>query len=458
MATHHSVDHPRDPATLSVDPALTSRRHGGEFLDALLSFPMEGPEGLSPLRAEAREHLNRLAVPTPRAEDWKYTDLSGLIQHRFQPAVPLSLPLSQISQISALIWREASHSCLVFLNGIYAPELSNTSGLPKALSIAPLSQLPPDSLPPQLQQIAGEDVFTTLNTAGFLDAALLEIPRGIEVDAPIQLLFLTLPDPSSPRLSQPRLLLVAGSSSCATVIEDHLCLDAPANQGVHFTNAVTEILLAANAQLTHIRHHREGSQTCHIAKTAIHQGRDSRYLHYGFELAGQLTRHTLELVQTGESAEANLQGLTLAAQRQLADTHTTIDHRVPHCTSQQLHKQILRDSAHGVFNGRLLVRQAAQLTQASQSSRNLLLSPKARVDTKPQLEIFADDVKCAHGATVSQLEADEVFYLQSRGIDAEQARSLLTYGFAAELLLGLPLPSLQDYLRQQILAFTQITP
>ncbi len=426
--------------------------HGRDFINSLLITPSDQTDWLTDLRSQARARLEELSIPTPRDEDWKYTDLSELIQYRFQPASQISISTLQ-ERIQPLIWPETQQSCLVFMNGIYIPDLSSRAAIPDSVTLAPLSQTSSSQIQPYLQRIGGDDVFTTLNTACLQEAAALVIPRNTEVQTPIQLLFLSLPDPETPRIAQPRALVIAGSGSSATVVEDHIGLDPAAT---HFTNGVMEIELEANAQITHLRQQREGAQTFHIAKTAIRQARDSQYTHHAISWGAKLSRHTLELAQTEPSASTILNGLTLATNQQLADTHTTVDHQVPHGCSQQLHKLILTDAAHGVFNGKLRVRQAAQLTHASQSSRNLLLSPKARVDTKPQLEIFADDVKCAHGATVSQLEEDEVFYLRSRGIDADQARALLTYGFAAEIIDLLPLTALRDHLRRQILTFTQV--
>lgn len=453
------------PAPSNASRSSLQRR---EFLDELLHHPLPTVDWLTDLRSQARARLQELSIPTPRDEEWKYTDLSGLIQHQFQPAVDLPVDLTRLrTSIQSLIWPEAQNSCLVFVNGIYLESLSQTAALPDSVIIAPLSQLPKDRIPqiePYLQQVGGNDVFTTLNTACLAEAAAIRVPSNIALESPLQILHLALPDPKTPRIVQPRVLVVADRGSSLTLIEDHRVLDGADRQdptaqtdpqAPHLTNGVTEIWIEANAQVTHVRHQQEGSGTFHLAKTGIRQERDSRYHHQAVSLGAQLSRHTLEVTQVGESANTILDGLTLAAGEQLTDTHTTVDHQVPHGSSQQIHKLILTGAAHGVFNGKLQVRRAAQLTQASQSSRNLLLSPKARVDTKPQLEIFADDVKCAHGATVSQLEADELFYLQSRGVGVAQARALLTYGFAADVIDRLPLRSLQEHLRHRLLAFTQ---
>ncbi|MEN9223537.1 MAG: Fe-S cluster assembly protein SufD, partial [Thermostichus sp. BF3_bins_97] len=229
-----------------------------------------------------------------------------------------------------------------------------------------------------------------------------------------------------------------------TVIEDHVSLGT----GIPFSNAVTEISLADTAHLHHVILQRQGSAAFQIAKTAVRQGRDSHYHQHALQWGSQFSRHNLEMTQTGSQAHTDLKGLTLLRGSQHSDTHSRLVHQAPYGSSRQLHKCIVDESAHAVFSGRVLVCQAAQLTDAAQSNRNLLLAPKARVDTQPQLEIFADNVKCAHGATVSQLETEEIFYLQSRGIPQAQARQLLTYAFAAEILAGIPLATLPQKLPQ----------
>ncbi len=249
-------------------------------------------------------------------------------------------------------------------------------------------------------------------------------------------------------ISQPRCLVVAESGSQVTLVEEYTNRrDAEgAEGGVYFTNAVTEIWLAENAEVRHTRVEREGAEAFHIGKTAIAQARDSRYTCNAISFGAKLSRHNLEILQTGEQTETTLNGLTIIYGNQLGDTHSAIALNYPHGKAEQLHKCIVGDRAHAVFNGKVFVPKPAQLTNAAQLNRNLLLSSKARVDTKPQLEITADNVKCAHGATVSQLEDDEIFYLQSRGIDENAARNLLINAFAAEIINQIPVASLRETL------------
>ncbi|HSN80819.1 MAG TPA: Fe-S cluster assembly protein SufD, partial [Rhodoferax sp.] len=265
--------------------------------------------------------------------------------------------------------------------------------------------------------------------------------------APVHLLFISTQRDVA---SHPRLLLVAGAASQLTLIEDYVAL----HDGSYFSNAVAEIVLEANARVTHVRLQRESKQAFHMASCAVSLGAASRYHSASIALGAQTSRLELRVTQTAEGSECLLDGLALIDSEQLADTHTFIDHAKPHGTSRQLHKCIVGGSAHAVFNGQVMVRPGAQKTDSAQSSRNLLLSGRAHVDTQPQLEIFADDVKCTHGATVGQLDSDEVFYLQSRGLSELVARNLLTYAFGAEVINRIPVASLRRQLEQTVLEHT----
>jgi Fe-S cluster assembly protein SufD len=275
--------------------------------------------------------------------------------------------------------------------------------------------------------------------------------KNIVVETPIHLLFISTTDDVAV-ISQPRCLVVAEAGSQLSLIEYYAanvesCPDIPVNRP-YFTNQVTEIWVEENAQVNHTRNQREAGDAFHIGKSAIAQARNSRYTCNAITLGAKLSRHNLEVFQTGEGTETTLNGLTLIGGEQLADTHSAIALNHPNGISNQLHKCIVDDRAHAVFNGKVYVPKAAQFTNAGQLNRNLLLSPKARVDTKPQLEITADQVKCSHGATVSQLDADEVFYLQSRGLNEANARKLLLDAFAAEILNRIPVASLRHRLSQ----------
>lgn len=396
---------------------------------------------LQQLRDRACELVHLYTLPTTRDEEWRFTDLSALKQVTFQTA-NTSLDID----ISSLILPEAASSRLVFVNGIYAPKLSAITDLPDGIVASNLAGLPVEMrsrLQDYLAQIPGtQEVFTALNTAGIADVGVVWVDKNVVVDTPIHLLFVTAGD--QPVVSQPRCLVVAESGSQVTVVEDYTHVRE--EERVYFSNAVTEIWVEENAQVEHTRVERESLGAFHIGKTVVSQARDSRYACHAVSLGGKLSRHNLEVLQAGEQTDTTLNGLTVVAGSQVGDTHSAIALNYPYGTSNQLHKCIVADKAHAVFNGKVFVPKPAQLTNAAQLNRNLLLSPRARIDTKPQLEITADNVKCSHGATVSQLEDDEVFYLQSRGLNADDARNLLVNAFAAEIINQLPLESLQNSL------------
>ena len=407
---------------------------------------------LQELRDRASLWVNKLTIPTKRDEEWRFTDLSPLLKVNFQqPQIKVDLAESAIANF---ILPEAPIR-LVFVNGTYAPQLSAVADLPEGLVVSNLAQLPVTHRSKVSQYLAQKEgateVFTVLNTAGLTDAAVVWVAKNTVVEAPIHLLFLSVADESA-TITQPRCLVVAESGSAVTLIEEYTNTD---EQGLYFSNAVTEIFVEQNAGVSHTRVQREGKAAFHIGKSAIAQARDSRYTCNAISLGAKLSRHNLEVLQTGEQTETTLNGLTVIAGEQLADTHSLIAYTKPYGTSNQLHKCIVADKGHAVFNGKVFVPQAAQLTNAGQLNRNLLLSPKARVDTKPQLEITADNVKCSHGATVGQLEADEVFYLQSRGLNQSDARKLLIDAFAAEILNQLPVASLSRQLSQLVQKISQ---
>jgi Fe-S cluster assembly protein SufD len=399
------------------------------------------------VRDRAAACVRQYTLPTTRDEEWRFTNLSSLRQVRFQAAAKAELPESDITSTLT----EAANSRLVFVNGVYAPQLSAVAGLPDGLVVSNLAGLPlayRSRVRNYLAQAEGaQEVFTALNTAGLTDVAVVWVPKNLVVETPIHLVFISAPGESA-TISQPRCLLVAESGSSVTIVEEYT--NHKDGKSVYFTNAVTEIWIEENAQVSHTRVERESVEAFHIGKSAIAQARDSRYTCNAITLGAKLSRHNLEIFQKGEQTETTLNGLTMIAGQQLADTHSAINLNYPYGTTRQLHKCIVADRAHTVFNGKVLVPKAAQLTDAGQLNRNLLLSPKARVDTKPQLEIIADNVKCSHGATVSQLEDEEVFYLRSRGLDETDARNLLINAFATEIINQLPIASLRERLSKAV--------
>ncbi|NDJ16354.1 Fe-S cluster assembly protein SufD [Myxacorys almedinensis] len=423
----------------------TTKVNRADYLLGLLSLRGELPSELGRLqerRDRAFSLVHDRAIPTTRDEEWRFTDLSDLLRLQFQTRLPSEIGFPQLEDF---LLPESTNSRLVFVDGVFAPALSAVDDLPDGVLVGNLvagAELVP-ALPAYLaNQPGGDEVFTALNTASFTDGAIAWVPKNSVVEAPIHLLFVS----TTEALSHPRCLVVAQAGSCVTLIEEYVSL----SEGRYFTNSVTEIYVEENAEVRHTRVQRDSVSAFHIGKTAVSQARDSRYTCTAVSLGAKLARHHLEIYQTGEQTDTTLNGLTLVDGDRVGDTHSLIALSQPYGTANQVNKTVVRDRAHAVFNGKVWVPKAAQMTNAAQLSRNLLLSPKARVDTKPQLEITADNVKCAHGATVSQLEDDEVFYLQSRGIPADQARKLLTYAFAIDVIDRISVSSLRDTLTRLI--------
>ncbi|GFE70847.1 Fe-S cluster assembly protein SufD [Chroococcus sp. FPU101] len=408
-------------------------------------------EFLNDLRSSAVTEIQNLKLPHRRDEEWQFTDLSELLETNFQTAQNVEL---STEALNPFILPEASASRLVFVNGYYAANLSDISALPDGVFVGNLSELAAHSQKTEFVKYLAQqkgDVFTTLNTTGLSDAAVIWANPEVVVETPIHLLFLTIISKTA-SFTQPRILVVAERNSKLNLVENYgavakNCSDVPRNLP-YFTNAVSEIYLEENAEINHTRIQRESGDGLQIARSAIIQSRDSRYTCNDINFGGKLSRHQLDIYQKGEQTETNLYGLTLLGREQTSDTHSAIYLNHPYGTTNQLHKCIVDDAAHAVFNGKVFVPKPAQMTNAAQLNRNLLLSPKARVNTKPELQITADNVKCSHGATVSQLEADELFYLRSRGLTEENAKHLLLDAFAAEILDKIPLKSLRQRLSQ----------
>jgi len=432
------------------------RRPAAGFLETLLTGQLQLPASplawINTLRVEADNRLDVLALPTLRDEEWRFTDISPLTKLSFSPAS--SATYLEDADIAHFYIEEAS-SRLVFVDGIYAPQLSSaasSSGLVVS-NLQTALATHAAAIEAHLGRHADfcDNVFAALNTAFLHDAAVIMVPPNVTLAAPVHLLFIATQKEVA---STPRCLVIAESGSEVTVIEDYVVLYQPRwQEEAHFTNAVTEIALKDDARVNHIRIQREGSKAFHIANCMVSLGRSSHYQSVSVALGAQISRYNLNVL-LAEGAECAVDGLALLAANQLADTHTCIDHAQPHGVSRQLHKCIVGGSAHAVFNGKIMVRQGAQRTDSVQSSRNLLLTGKAHVDTKPQLEIFADDVKCSHGATIGQIDNEEVFYLKSRGLSDSVARNLLTYAFGAEIIERIPVVSLRHLLEQIVLEQT----
>jgi Fe-S cluster assembly protein SufD len=391
-----------------------------------------GPVWLVPARRAAFERFSTAGFPTPKDEEWRFTPIGPITGTAWRLA-PADGAVSA-AQLEPFQFGHAEWTTLVFVNGRYAPELSRRGPAPSGATIDTLAEAmgrDPDLARRALERPAtpGQPSFVALNAAFVVDGTVIRVPAGVDLGDPIHLLHVSTPVATGAVVS-PRTLLVIERGARAQVVETYAGIGDPAS----FTNAVTHVEVAAGAWVEHTRIQRESSAAYHIGFTRVDQDRDSHYRSFTLAMGGALARHDLHARLGAENVETLLYGLYLAGGSQIVDNHTVIFHDEPNCRSWEVYKGILDGKSRAVFNGKVMVKPEAQKTDAKQTNRNLLLSDGAKVDTKPQLEIFADDVKCTHGATVGQLDEIAHFYLQSRGIPRAMARQLLTYAFAAEVV------------------------
>jgi Fe-S cluster assembly protein SufD len=410
---------------------------------------------LKRLRENAMDRFVSLGFPSVEEEEWKYTNVTPIAKASFSPIVsPNGVPSAfDANKLAQFTYAEAKQTNLVFVNGVLVSERSCLTGLPDGVFALSFEEaLRRDRFGGLLHEYLGrivdynENGFTALNTAFIAGGALVFIPKDARVEAPLHLLFLTGgAEPNS--ASFPRVLLVAEENSSATIIESHVGV----GDGPYFSNAVVEVVLKDGARLEHYRVQNESARAFHVTMTRADLGRNSSFDTTNITLGAALSRHNLSVIMDHEGAECWVDGLYIVGTGQHADTHSVIDHKQPRCTSHQLYKGILDGKSRAVFNGKVFVRHGAAGTDAIQTNKNLLLSNEAHVDTKPQLEIFADDVKCAHGAAIGQLDEDELFYLETRGIHTTLARNLLTYGFAEEVIGKIKIGSIRAQLDEAVL-------
>ncbi len=393
------------------------------------------PAALASLRDDAFSCFERLGFPTTRLEDWRFTNIAPIAGTTFVAATAVTDYTP--ADLDALHLPRLGGPELVFVNGTFAPVLSTTDGLPSGVRIRSLATVlahdhdDAEAVALHLGHLARieSQAFTALNTAFLRDGAVVEVASGVVVDTPIHLLFVTRSS-AEPVLSQPRVLVVAGANSQVRVVESH----AGDGETPYLSNTVTEISVGDYAVVDHYAVVREAEAAFRVGSLHATLGRASNFSSHVITLGGAIVRNEAHVILAGEGGECTLNGLYLTHGRQLVDNQTTIDHAQPHCDSHELYKGILDGRSRAVFNGKIVVRLDAQKTNAKQSNKTLLLSEDAQITTKPQLEIFANDVKCTHGATVGQLDQDALFYLRSRGLSRDQARQLLTHAFAADLL------------------------
>jgi Fe-S cluster assembly protein SufD len=400
------------------------------------------------VRGSAMDRFEQLGFPTVRDEDWKYTNLAAVAKENFVPALRSDATISGDS----FAYPETAGAHLVVVNGFLREDLSVKTGIESVVATDLFSAAADARYNKLVRKYLARNAgyhnngLTALNTAFLQSGVFICIPKNVKLETPLQISFVT--DVAfEATASFPRVLVVAEENSSATLVESFVSN----GDGRYFTNAIAEIVLKDGAQLEHYRLQRESNNAFHVSTTSAELGRASRYDTTSINIGAQLSRHDISVVMDHEGAETSVDGLYMVGADQHTDTHSIIDHKQPHCSSHQLYKGILDGNARAVFNGKVFVREGAQKTDAMQTNKNLLLSDKARVDTKPQLEIYADDVKCAHGAAVGQIDPEELFYLEARGINPELGRSLLTYGFAEEVIGNIKIESIRAQLDETVL-------
>ena len=412
------------------------------FKDFENSLNGEKSSAFHKLRKEAIAKFAELDFPNLHQEEWRFTDMSPILNYNF--ASPDKKNLPSMKEVSKFQFDGMESFSAVFVNGHYVPELSALESLPGGFAIGGLASAIKKNDPMVNRYIFGDsshnNVFIELNAAFISDGAFVNIPANARVDKPIHLVFIS--HGKGKTISQPRNLIVTGTNSHAQIIEHYVSSD----DGVYFTNTVTETYLGENSSVESVKIQSENLNSFHVAATTVSMGSNSNYESHAVSVGANIYRHDLNVILNGEGGNAELDGLYLTSGEQLSDTHSMIDHAAPHCHSHENYKGILDGRSRGVFNGKIMVRKGAQQTNSYQENRNIILSNDAKVDTKPQLEIFADDVKCSHGATVGQLNKESLFYLRSRGIGEEQAKLILLYAFADDILRGIKIEKIRNSL------------
>lgn len=419
----------------------------GSFADSL---PRDEPDWLAELRSAAIERFGELGFPTTRDEDWRYTNIASLARRPLEMHTPRAAARAGLEACAERSrFAGLAADLYVFVNGRFDAELSDAS----SDSFASLLQLRGDD-PSRLEARLGsctssDDSFAALNTAFLEDGAVIHARSDESSERAVHLLFIATGD----CISHPRVLVIAETGSQICVIQDHVSL----GNAESVTNAVTEVVAGANSSVDVVLLQRENDQGQLFTSTWARQDRSSRFAEHTVTLGGGLVRNELSVGLHGEGAECSLRGLFIGKNSRHIDNHTSVDHAVPHCSSNELYKGILDDQSRGVFRGRVVVQKDAQKSNAVQSNPNLLLADSAEIDTKPQLEIYADDIRCSHGSAIGHLDAEALFYLRARGIGERDARELLTQGFAHEITSALPGRALAEGVRALLFANLEST-
>ena len=418
-------------------------RYADDYAAVADLLPGHGVPWVRKAREQALERFRALGFPTLRDEDWKYTSVALIEKRHFAPTAgtPEAVPEEVLA---AHRFPDLDADVLVFVGGRFAPQLSRLGRLPEGAMVCSLAELLERGAEPLIPYFGSEapaGPFAAMNTAFASDGAFVHLRRGVKLPRPLHLLFIAT---GGERAAHLRHLVLAEEGAEAVVIEHYVGVAG----AVAFTNTLTQISVGPGAAVEHVKLQQEDGKTVHMAGIHAEQRRDSRFVSHSMALGAQLARNDIAVTLNAEGCEATLNGLYLVGGRQHVDHHTRIDHAKPHGTSREYYRGVLDGAARGVFNGRVVVHPGAQKTDAEQTNNNLLLSRDAEVDTKPQLEIYADDVKCAHGATVGQLDADMLFYLRSRGLGEVAARNLLTYAFANDVIKRIGLKPLRVRLEE----------
>lgn len=405
----------------------------------------------SDIKAKGMMVLNTNSLPTKKIEEWKFTDLKPVSRTEF---VHIDVAGTRsATDIEQYFLAESDRSRLVFINGTYHEKYSSIGGLGKGVTVGNLSDFESDSnVKEYLNKLVNydDDVFTAFNNVMFQDGAFIHLEKGAKAEAPIQILNLYT-DSAKAFIANPRILVVAEEDSDVTIIEDHIGL----GENRYLTIPVSEVKVKQRAHIHHVRMQRDSLDAFHFSRPIAYVEKNSEYHSYTITLGGKLTRNEPRVIQEDEEVDFTLDGLVLIDGDQVADTHSVMDHRFSHAESHQLHKVVVNGNAHSIFNGKIFVRKDAQKIDSFQENRNLLLSREGLVNTKPQLEIFADDVLCSHGATIGQLDPEEVFYLQSRGMTEEKAKEVLTYAFALETIENVKVDSVHKLLIDEVYRYTK---
>ncbi|MCA9666364.1 MAG: Fe-S cluster assembly protein SufD [Myxococcales bacterium] len=405
------------------------------------------PQWLREMREAAMARFGELGLPTTKHEDWKYTNVAALSKLELSPAGADGVATVARDAVTPL--RVEGCDALVFVDGRYAAGLSAAPAESDGVTACSLAAAIADgdaALEAHFGNVAPESGFTTLNTALAEDGAFVHVAAGKRLERPLQLIFLT--GPNGARAAHVRNVIVCERGAELTIVETHAALEG--RTAPYLSNVVDEIVVGENATVDHVKLSHEGAAAHHVATIQAHQARDSNFRSRSFALGGLLTRNDINTRMDAENIHATLDGLFVVDGDEHVDHHTIVDHAKPHCGSHELYKGVLGGKSRGVFNGKIFVRQDAQKIDAIQNNKNLLLSDSATVNTKPQLEIFADDVRCTHGATVGQLDEDALFYLRARGISREVAHTMLVYAFAGEIIDGVRHEAVREHVEGRV--------